>query len=389
MSTAFLIRTASFSAALYLLTACGSFDKLTERGKVNYKTTASVKPLDIPPDLTAVVADDRFVVPDVGSKGTASASSLSNLQAAQPSGMGGPVVLQQALDVKTERAGSQRWLVVNRTPEQVWPVVREFWLQSGFVLKVDRPDIGILETDWAENRAKIPMDGVRRIVGKVFDGLYSSEELDRYRTRLERTEKGTEVYVSHRGLVEVYADASKTQTVWQPRPTDPEMEVEFLNRLILKLAGETPPPVAKADARPVDGKPAPDSKARVVQAAAGDKRLQVAEPFDRTWRRVGLALDRTGFTVEDRDRSKGLYFVQFREESRTESPKTDKPGFFSRFFGGKSADTVEEQRLTGRYRIRVAPAEGRSEVTVSNSEGAAITAAVSDRILNMLESELR
>lgn len=393
--TVVTLTTAALAAGL---SSCGSFEKISEKGKVDYKTTAQAKPLDIPPDLTSVSADDRFVVPDVGSRGVATASAANSpvgTAGAGATSAGGQAVLVQATDARIERNGNQRWLVVNRPVEQVWPLVREFWLQSGFVLKVDRPEIGILETDWAENRAKIPMDGVRRIVGKVFDGLYSSDELDRYRTRIERTESGTEIFISHRGLREVYEDATNVKTIWTPRASDPELEAEFLNRILLRLAGDATKSAAdvKTAAAPVANQP--ESRVKLVQVSDTERRLQVREGFDRTWRRVGLALDRTGFAVEDRDRSKGTYFVQYRSPDERvggkPAPKVDdKPGFLTRVFSSGSKDKANaEVRLEGRYRIRVATADGRTEVSATSNEGQPLTTALAERILGMLESELR
>lgn len=388
------------ASSLVLVSACGTYDAISQKGKVDYKTTAQSKPLDIPPDLTSVTADERFVVPDVGSRGFATASGMSAGAPVSAAGPSGPSVLTQATDARIERSGNQRWLVVKRPAEQVWPVVREFWLQSGFVLKEDKPEIGILETDWAENRAKIPLDGVRKVIGKVFDGIYSSDELDRYRTRIERVDGATEIYISHRGLREVYADSSQVRTVWTPRASDPEMEVEFLNKLLAKFVGEEVKQAAEiktakaTGGATADATAVADPRARIARVG-NDRRLQVRENFDRTWRRVGLALDRTGFTVEDRDRSKGLYFVQYRDSSdKPRKKEDDKPGFFSRMFSfGKDANAAsipeDTGTLEGRYRVRVAPVEGRSEVSVLNAEGQAVSAATAERVLGMLESELR
>ena len=68
-----------------------------------------------------------------------------------------------------ERAGQERWLVVNRSPEQLWEPIREFWQESGFLINIDQASIGIIETDWAENRAKIPQDIIRRTLGRILD----------------------------------------------------------------------------------------------------------------------------------------------------------------------------------------------------------------------------
>jgi outer membrane protein assembly factor BamC len=385
-----LCHRAVVAALCLVLGACGSFEKLNERGKVNYKSTPQNKPLDIPPDLTGVSPDDRFIVPDVGSKGVVTASGLASVQGHAVAQAGQPLVLQADVDVRLEKQGNQRWLVVNRPAEDVWSVVREFWLQSGFQLKVDKPEIGILETDWLENRAKIPLDGVRRIVGKVFDGLYSSDELDRYRTRLERVSGGTEIYISHRGLQEVYVDRQQIQTVWQARPTDPELEAEFLTRLQVKISGQNAAQAAeKAEKLAKSGK-STDARALLssVQLIKDpqDLRLQILETFDRSWRRVGLALDRSGFAVEDRDRSKGLYYVQYMPEEQSKDGKQTSSGFFSKWFGGDKPAVVQPK---GRYRIVLQTLNGQTFVRAQMADGGLMAPDITEKILTILENELR
>jgi outer membrane protein assembly factor BamC len=216
-------------------------------------------------------------------------------------------VAPQALGaLRLERLGSERWLSSTLPPEQLFPLVRTFWKDSGFTLVQDRADAGVLETDWAENRAKLPNDVIRNTIGKVFDGAFSTGELDKFRTRVERTATGSDIYITHRGMVEVYTGQRSESTVWQPRPADPQLEGEFLSRLMIKLGAKEE--VAKAAVVPAASGPA---RARVVDGRPAAT-LQVDDGFDRAWRRVGVALDRSGFTVEDRDRGQGLYFRALR-----------------------------------------------------------------------------
>jgi outer membrane protein assembly factor BamC len=269
--------------------------------------------------------------------------------------------------------------VVPATPEQVWPQLREFWTERGFSLVLDNAQAGVMETDWAENRAKIPQDIVRRTIGRALDSLYDTGERDRYRTRIERNGNTTEVYISHRGMVEVFSGDSRNEsTVWTPRPSDPNLEAEFLTRLMVKLGAreqvaretvaKTVTPVAAARARAIAGQPA----------------LQVDEAFDRAWRRVGLALDRGGFTVEDRDRAGGLYFVRY-VDPRTAATKAE-PGFFAKLFSfGKS----EEAAAPVRYRIALKADGERTNVSVQNSQGAPESSAVGQRIVGLLVEDLK
>ena len=278
------------------------------------------------------------------------------------------------------REGNQRWLVVPMPAEQLWPQLRSFWQERGFSLVVDNPESGVMETDWAENRAKIPQDIIRRTMGRILDSLYDTGERDRFRVRVERTAAGSDVFISHRGMVEVYTTDRKEQTTWTARPSDPQLEAEFLSRLMVKLGAkeEVARTVASAPATPVAT--APRARLLTGQPAAT---LQVDEGFDRAWRRVGLTLDRSGFTVEDRDRAGGLYFVRYVDPK---DAATAEPGFFSKLFSfGRSNPAA----APGRYRIAVKAEGERTQVSVQNAQGGPENGAVGQRIVALLVDDLK
>jgi outer membrane protein assembly factor BamC len=346
------------------LGACSVFDG----DKIDYKSAGKAPSLQVPPDLTQLSRDSRYVVPG-------SAVTASSYQTAQPQ-QGVPVAAANLGDVRIERAGNQRWLVVGRTPDKLWEPVRDFWQENGFLLTLDQANLGIMETDWAENRAKLPQDFIRSTLGKVLDSVYSTGERDKFRTRLERTPNGTEIFISHRGMVEVYPDnQTRERTVWQPRAVDPELEAEFLRRLMVKL-GATTEQVRTAVAAEAAARPT----ARIA-TVNNTPVVQMDEGFDRAWRRVGLALDRTGFTVEDRDRSQGTYFVRYVE------PTADKkePGFFGKLFSfGSSAAPAPL-----KYRITVRSQGEATTVSVLNAEGAPEASANAQRIVKVIADDLR
>ncbi|MFD0666431.1 outer membrane protein assembly factor BamC [Ramlibacter sp. MAHUQ-53] len=347
------------------LAACSSL----QSDKIDYKSATTAPSLQVPPDLTQLARDTRYSV--AGGAVTATAQ-----QAARPLGV--PTAVSSVADVRIERSGNQRWLVVKRPAEQIYPLVREFWQEGGFLLTQDQPELGIMETDWAENRAKIPQDFIRATIGKVLDSLYSTAERDRFRTRIERAADGsTEVYVTHRGLQEVTQGThpqNTTGTLWQPRPADPELETEFLRRLMVKLG--VPQQQAQATA------PAAPARATARVATVNNQPvLQIDDAFDRAWRRVGLSLDRTGFTVEDRNRAEGTYFVRYVEPN---PDRQQERGFFSRLFSGS-----EKPAAPARYRIAVRSQGEATTVSVLDANGAPVTTPAAQRIVQVLADDLK
>jgi outer membrane protein assembly factor BamC len=342
-----------------------------EEDRVDYKTATKGNALEVPPDLTQLTRDNRYQVP--GDAVTASGQANRTI--------GTSAVATAALtvgDIRIERSGNQRWLVVKRPPEALWSSMRNFWQDNGFLLTLDEQKLGIMETDWAENRAKLPQDFIRNSIGKVFDQLYSTGERDRFRTRLERLPSGeTEIYVSHRGLIEkltgTRAPGQVSSTLWEPRAPDPELEAEFLRRMMVQLG------VPKDQTKSVLADSDKAAKASEVVTANGQSQLQIAEGFEVAWRRVGLALDRTGFTVEDRDKSKGTYFVRYAPPSI----ETKEPGFFSRLVGAKGTD-----KQVVKYRVVVESSASASTIRVLGGEGTA-QAADALNILKIIGQDLR
>ena len=355
---------------------------LPESKKIEYKSAGKLPPLEIPPDLTRPSRDERYSVPDVAtSKGSATYSAYSSERGAARTTTAQDV-LPQVEQMRIERSGTQRWLVVGGKPDQVWPTVKEFWQEMGLLVNVELPEAGIMETDWAENRAKLPQDIIRSTIGKVFDSLYSTAERDKYRTRLEKgsTPGTTEIYISHRGMYEVVVNEGKSETRWQPRPADPELEAEMLRRLMVRMGAEE----AQAKTMVAAGGKL-EERAKLKPAADGIGRLELQEAFDRAWRRVGLALDRVGFTVEDRDRSEGLYFVRYVDPEIDTAKKEDK-GFMSKlmFWKGKPDPTQSMQ-----YRIYVKGEGEASAVQVLTREGGVDTSDTSRKILGLLFEQLK
>jgi outer membrane protein assembly factor BamC len=357
-----LSKTALLGLAI-ALSACTAL----ETDKVDYRSTGKAPALDIPPDLTQLSKDTRYTV--VGG-----AVSASGYQAGQTAANKTPVATLAVGDVRIERAGNQRWLVVNRPAEKLWDPVKDFWQENGFLLAMDQNSLGIMETDWAENRAKIPMDAIRSALGKLLDSLYSTAERDKFRTRLERDANGnTEIFISHRGMIELYTAERSSNTVWQPRPADPELEAEFLRRLMVKL-GATQESAKALVAQSVA------KSAATVSTTNGQPTLVLEEGFDRAWRRVGLALDRTGFTVEDRDRKQGIYFVRYVAPNSENS----EPGFFSKLFNGsaKSAEAV-------KYQIAVKSQAEVTTVSVLDMKGLPETSTSAQRIVKVLADDIK
>jgi outer membrane protein assembly factor BamC len=382
-----VFRCAALVATLGTMAACTTINNYIDSKKIDYKSSQAqtIKPqgLEIPPGLSSLPKDDRYSIPD-----TTGGTTLSkyNSAKADPGAAvaSGAEVLPKVQSAYMERAGGQRWLVVNQSPDALWPIIREFWQDNGFLINVESPATGVMETDWAENRAKIPQDIIRNALTKYLDSVYDTGERDKFRTRLERRpDGGTEIYISHRGMEEVLTGPQKTSSMWITRPSDPELEAEFLRRLLVRIGvdeSKAKTVVATNEATIAAGAP----RAKLVAVPGSAPYLDVLDPFDRAWRRVGLALDRVSFTVEDRDRNQGIYYVRYVD---AEKENKEKPGFFARIF--KSTDDVNKQALQYRIQVLGQPDKTTTRVTVQNKDGVPETGDAANRILNLLNEQLK
>jgi outer membrane protein assembly factor BamC len=370
-----------FTAALALVFAAGCSNSVLPTKKVDYKSATQAAPLELPPDLPVPNTSDRFALPEAPGRTTATYSEYSQDRPARAQASG---VLPAVEGARIARAGTQRWLVVSAKPEDVWPVLRDFWQQQGFVIASDEPDLGLMETDWAENRAKIPQSVIRNLIGKIYDQAYSSPELDRFKTRVERGSQPntTEIYISHRGAYEMYvADANLRQTgrtVWQPRQPDPNLEAEMLSRLMVRFG--TSDAVATAAVKETRLEP----RAKLSTSPEGQTVLVLQDDFDRAWRRVGLSLDRLGFAVQDRDRDAGLYFVRYLSPP---APTKEETGLVSRLAFWRKRES--EGGKEGDYRVALSEAGDATQVKVLGADGTPDGSEAAGRMLAVLQEDLR
>src|SRR5690554_1607329 len=349
-----------------LLSGCSTINQaLGLEEAVDYKSTVAGDPLSIPPDLTQANRDARYTAPE----GVTTFSQYAASQAEQPV-VGQTQVLPLHDDVEVRRDGDLRWLVVNRPVEQIYPQLLEFWNDQGFTIRSEDPRTGVIETDWAENRAKIPEGWLRSALGAIIDQVFDSGERERFRLRLERVGESTsEIYISHQHMYEEPA-SDGTSFRWVHGKEDPGLNAAMLARLMVYLGTDVQTASSRvAEAEKVDTRPS-------VQALPDRTALVLAESFDRAWRRVGVAIDSAGFSVEDRDRSSGDYYIRYLDVDLGQ--KIEQPNIFTRMFGGRNtAEPVP-------YRINVREQAGTSLVTVTDANGVVQEDDTAKRILSVL-----
>jgi outer membrane protein assembly factor BamC len=368
-----------------LLPACSSVpdvgDYLPDQRLQYKKQREASENLEIPPDLTVGSFDEAMDVPPLG--GTTTYSEYLGEKSKRVRIASSGDVLPEVKDVKLRREGNNRWLEINASPQQVWPKVVGFWRSQGILLVEQDPTTGIMKTDWLENRAEIRKDFVTKMFRKVADGLYATALRDQYRVRIEPglNPGTTDLYLTHRAMEERFrtnALGEETSTIWEPAPTDPAKEAAMLRRLLVYLGVSEKQ--ASGLAAQQEGK-ASGSRSRLTTGPGGESVLIVSEEFRRAWRLTGVALDRVGFAVEDRDRSKGIYYVRYDDPSKGGTEK----GWMSKlaFWHG------DEEKSVAQYQVKLTSDGDQTRVIVRDQVGQPETSATAKRILQLLNDEIR
>ena len=372
------------------LAACSSspVDDVLPDKAVEYKRERQAqRNLELPPDLTSDRINDRMSVPDnlVGVPTSYSEyqvdRKLRGADGESPRVADGSV-LPKITDMEVRRDGDVRWLLVGAPVEEVWPRVVDFWQENGVLMQEQDPTVGIMRTAWLENGAEISRDFITDSIRRVFDGLYEAGSRDQYRVRMERTDNDqTEIFLTHFGMQEqvIQNTAGTTErTVWVPRERDPGLEVEMLRRLMVYIGAAD----EKARAQLASRGERQRKRSELLNTRDGNTQLLIDDSFSRAWRLVGLALDRVGFAVEDRDRSAGTYYVRYNDPAKQDADK----GWLSKLAFWSDDSDIDK---VSRYQVKVQGQADQTVVMVANDQGKLEQSPTAIRILTLLQEQIR
>ncbi len=408
-----------------LLNGCENIPFVERVTAPDYKATGRSRPLEVPPDLTSATTNDAYAIPG--------STSYSDFKNGQQQDNGQPKILPNPEGMKIVKAGAQRWLVVNAPAEKIWPLIRDFWIDMGFAVKKENPEVGVMETEWIKEGDLMTNDnkGTLDKFDAWLDSLASgTANRKKFRTRLERglQDGTTEIYMTHRsvdtapddgkekirtpyGVVDMgYKNDSKSKEDSKVDSRSDELDAELLRRLMVKLG------LADKRAKEIIAAPISQKRAEIKKEADGSSSVEIQDPFDRAWRRVGLALDIIGFVIEDKDRSNGIYFVKYADVDIDDSPKKKKGVLDSLMFWSdddkkdkqaKDTSQTKEKPLSERlkfwggsdkektnpekqYRIKIISIDnGGYQVVIEYQDGKKNTSSTANRIISLLYDQLK
>ena len=357
----------------FTLLAC---DTISEKRKVDYKSSgvgARTEPLSIPPELGSIEQSDRYGIP-----GESEATFSKYSKEKELGGSGTTTnLLPEVPDIKIGREGTYRWLIVDRSAEDIWPVVTEVWMGKGFLIADQSPITGIIETDWAEDTSKTSPGRLQAFMERIIPGLSSNPERDKFWTRIERLSTGgTEIFVSHEAMRQQVSVTPNIREVrWVDSPRDPNAEAKMLYELMLYL-GMTDEEVAasgiSSDSRPM-------STIITVDMPNATNALLVSGSASKVWDRVGIVLLSIGASVESREEESGLYYVRYHDPDGKNLKK-----------GIERLKFWKDEKITEAvvYQISVTGDAETSMVIILDETGQEVSADTANRILAVLQEKL-
>ncbi len=345
-------------SCITLLAACSSIPQ----SEIEYKKSRSLPTLEIPPDLITPANDAAAQIPTLSRPAPDTSSTK----------------VTPETEIRVERDGGLRWLVIQSEAPQLQPRIRSFWQSHGFEVQEQDARLNIMDTSWEENRGITTKGSISTFFRKAFDVFYSASTRDQFRVRLEPgTLPGTtEIYLTHRGMEQII---NKESPLWQPRPTDPALEAEMLKRLALYLGTNED----KASAIKDELSRAAPARTSITQDTQGGSLLVVTEDYANTWRRTGIALDHLGAKIEDQNRTldakRGSYQFRLKDPARTSEPPK---GWLSKLFSS-------DKDKTQYFELRLLDQDKETHITVFDQAGTRDNSPAAQRLLTLLQEQLK
>ncbi len=371
--------------SIFLLIGCGTVEvnKYLPDKAVEYKREKQAeRNLEIPPDLTVRSINDRLAIPGSSSGVVTNYSEYATdrkIRGVSSSGRS-KLVMPENPNIQLERDGNKRWIVVDADADIIWDRLIDFWQDQGILLEEQDPELGIMRTSWIENRANIAGGPITNVLRGALDSLYDTSLRDQYRLRIERISQGkTEIFMTHYGMEEIVTSNANERGetfAWTTRERDPELEIVMIKRVMVFLGAAE----ARANAQVASAKKAKRALSQLVQGADGTK-LIIDDDFARSWRLIGLSLDRIGFAVEDRNRSQGIYYVRYNDPA----VRADNSGIVSslKFWGN------DKKEKSKSFSIIIRSESDRTVVRVFRENGKESAGDTGKRILTLLKEEVQ
>lgn len=343
--------------ALIFCGACASDGTINAQAEYEQATPRPSSELIVPPGL---------ISPDVN----------SNYKMLYLSPEQNTYQLDKVTNMHIMQGGSERWLVIkNKNVNQVFPTMIAYLKQQGVHIKYQNQSIGLIQTDWFDKNNVAKTSTVHQFFEWIglSHGMNALPSLYTFRVNLWQNKNDTQIFVTDYQMNVVPTDvipaskqdiktesgvASKT---WMSVPPNPQLELDFLMQFMafVKLG----PDEIKPNTITLENVATlPSTEPKVARDKLNGSTLILNDSFDRAWWRTGLALERVGLGVADKNRSLGEFYV-YPLQDDVDNPD---PSTFSRWFGD---DKTNVQLPKAKYKIKLVSTGTQTTLTVEPYTG--------------------
>lgn len=380
----FILTTCAF------LTACSGgsiLDNLPNRAP-DYRQSSVNRTIEVPPDLTSGATSNNMAVDNFTPASVTSYNDFQNAQV-QRNNRGYIQVLPQLYGVSViENSGHLPYISTQADATTAWQIVKKYWMDNGVRLAIDNPNIGIMETDWLQNKADTPKTGISGLLNSLLGFVNDNDQRDRYRMRFSRNAAGgTDIALiySKSELTAQYDTPSGTKDPagfkWQESDNkNPELQLEMTRRIALYLSEQLKQRTGTQQSNnTTNHQTASHSYAMVTTLSNGQPALVINGNYAQNWRTLGIALDRASFTIEAQDYNSGSYKVRYTPQSDNQSQS-----FFGKLWGSNDQPNTHRPQ----YLIRLADQGSQSIAVVQNLDGTNANAAQARALLETVYSAI-
>jgi len=292
--------------------------------RINYYSDKSVTSLEVPPDLTTPSFENSFRLNEYVKDYDPSFVDLGGKEERSDKS---EIIRPELTEIKVKKSGSRRWLEVDKKPDLVWNLSKQFLKDMGFVVKKSNKKIGFMETDYLENKPEIPdksLGLIRSMFSTIGNVSYTLPSIDKYSIRIEPLNSGekSEVHLSISSMKEVATlVAGDESTLWQSKERDVALENEMLYELMLYLGGDA----SKAREKIVNAKEEGKVFVELLDGVNGYAKLSFRLNLVDTWDNVSWAISNLNIELEDKDLKEKTFYLNVAND--------EEKGIFTKIFG--------------------------------------------------------
>ena len=263
-----------------LLGEYGLFTNNTE----HYRKSPEFSEIIIPPSVGAAKnLDPIYPIPSI----RGNLQPISEFNVPRPAPL--TALPSQGDTVRIQRLGNENWALVAVAPGQLWPQVRAFLTSSNIGVVSSNAYAGLIDTGYVT--------------------LTDRNLPARFRFRVD-----TGVQRNTSELHVLQQDHTAVDEPWPEVSDNPELEQAMLRNVAQFIVNS----VEAASVSMIVDQSMGSVDRINIENIENSTRIRLGLPFNRAWASLNKALPESGFVIDDKNRSEGIFYVTFVDQQAEE-----------------------------------------------------------------------